>query len=158
MEVSAIQEHYIKNRQKLAKKMGFRAGSPEAGEDVVQTAYERALRYRKTCDSEGFDRWFSTVLNNSLRDYKREENGHPSLEFVEEEAEGEACTSVTQHVWRDVYTLIDQQSPPHKEILLLHFKQEYSPVDISRITEYSYAQIHQVILRFKNRLKELFRE
>jgi DNA-directed RNA polymerase specialized sigma24 family protein len=59
---------------------------------------------------------------------------------------------------RDVFKLIGKKSQVQKEILTLYFKQEYTAIDISRITEYSYAQVHKTIQLFKNELKEIYRE
>lgn len=159
MQISDVEEHYRENRNKLVKKLTFRAGTEEAAEDIIQEAYYRALKYFSSFNqNENFNKWFSTILNNSLREYKNVEKGHINEIFEEEEAEGTSCTSYPNHVMRDIFKLIEAKSNVQKEILLLHFKQEYSPIDISRITDYSYANCHQVIQRFRNELKELFKE
>lgn len=159
MQVSDIEKHYRDSRGKLVKKLTFRAGTEEAAEDIVQEAYYRALKYFASFNQdEDFNKWFSTILNNCLREYKNVEKGHTNDEFNEEEAEGTACTSYPGHVMRDIFHLIEQKPAVHKEVLYLHFRQEYSPIDISRITDYSYANCHQIIQRFRNELKQLFQE
>lgn len=159
MQVSDIEIHYRENRGKLVKKLIFRAGSEEAAEDIVQEAYYRALKYFGSFNqTENFNKWFSTILNNSLREYKNVEKGHTNDEFEEEEAEGTPCPSYPNHIIRDIFKLIETKSNVQKEVLSLHFKQEYSPIDISRITDYSYANCHQIIQRFRNELKQLFQE
>jgi len=52
-----IKEHYVANHKRLMKRMGFRSGDEWTGQDVVQTAYERALRYSRSFNGENFDRW-----------------------------------------------------------------------------------------------------
>jgi RNA polymerase sigma factor (sigma-70 family) len=158
MAIPTIEEHYVANRQKLVKRMSFRAGSPENGEDVVQEAYERALRYYRSFDGSNFDRWLSTILNNVLKEFKNNEKGYSTVEYDEEEAEGVDCTNYSGHVMAQVYQRIERQKPIPREILMLHFHQEYTATDISRITDYSYAQVHQTILRFRNELKEDYRD
>lgn len=158
MQVSAIETHFLANRQRLVKKMFFRAGNMEDAEDIVQEAYYRALKYARGYDGEHFDQWFSTIINNCLRDQKNMQNGHSADLFEEEEAEGTACTHYSEHVMREVYELIDTKSVVQQEVLKLHFQQEYSPIDISRMTDHSYAKCHQIILRFRNELKDLYRE
>ena len=37
-------------------------------EDIVQEAYERAIRYRRSYNGAEFDKWLNTILNNCLRD------------------------------------------------------------------------------------------
>lgn len=157
--ISTIENHYKENRSKLVKKLTFRAGTEEAAEDIVQEAYYRALRYQASFNrGENFNKWFSTILNNCLKEYKNVENGHSASEFEEEEAEGISCTSYPNHVIRDIFTLINTKSAVQKEVLFLYFKYEYPAIDISRITNYSYANCHQIIQRFRNELRELFQE
>lgn len=157
MEVSAIEKHYIDNRQKLVKRMKFRTGSDEDAEDIVQEAYERAIRYRRSYSGDEFEKWLNTILNNCLRDNRNMQSGHSADEFDEEEAEGTACPHYSEHVMREVYELIDTKSVIQKEVLTLFFQQEYSAIDISRITEYPYSQCHQIIQRFRNELKDLYK-
>ncbi len=151
-----VEKHFRENRQKYVKRMMFRSGSAEDSEDIVQEAYYRALRYSRSCNADQFDKWFSTILNNCLRDQKNMALGHVAEEFLEEEAEGTACPHYSEHVMREVYELIDTKSLIQQEVLMLFFRHEYSAIDISRITSYSYSQCHQIILRFRNELKELY--
>jgi RNA polymerase sigma factor (sigma-70 family) len=153
-----IEQHYLDNRQRLVKKLTFRAGTPEAGEDIVQTAYERAIRYRRSCDPERFNQWFAMLLNNALRDYKNEERGYTPLEDGEEEPDDTGCPHYPEHILREILELIDTKSEVQIEVLTLFFKQGYSAIDISRLTDHSYAKSHQIIQRFRNELKDLYRE
>ena len=158
MLVSLIEQHYKDNYRKLAKKMGFRAGTLWAGEDIVQTAYERALQYHRSCDPERFPQWFSTILNNALRDYKNEEKGYVQTDDDElEEPTTQGCPLYPEHILTEMYAMINKKSPVQKEVLSLHFKQDYSAIDISRMTSYSYSQCHQIIQRFRNEFKELYK-
>lgn len=162
MSVLAIKTHYCANRQRLVKRLSFRAGTAEAAEDVVQEAYYRALKYRRSFsgnweDEEAVDKWFATILNNSLREYKNIERGHPQVEYVDDSEDGEDFSDIPVHVMRDVYELIDTKTPVQQEVLRLFFHQDYSAKDIAAITEYSYTTCHQIIQRFRNELKELYR-
>lgn len=156
MEVPAIENHYRLNREKLVKRMAFRAGSDNYAEDIVQEAYERAIRYAVSFNGADMDKWINMILNNCLRDFKNIENGHTTDMFDEEEAQGIDCPHYSMHVMREVYELIETKALVHQEILNLHFKYEYSPIDISRLTEHSYANCHKVIARFRQELRELY--
>lgn len=157
MEVSDIEKHYRANRNKLVKRMAFRSRSDNYAEDIVQEAYERALKYRKSCTPDQFDQWLNTILNNCLRDYRNVENGHPQdAPYEEDEEEGVACPSYSNQIMKEVYELIDTKPLIHQEILNLYFKQEYSAIDISRVTQHSYANCHKVVSRFRQELKELY--
>lgn len=160
MEVPVIEKHYIANRDRLIKRVSFRIGGNFHGaEDIVQTAYERAIRYRYSFDGDLFDKWFSTILNNSLREYQNIERGYTQVdEDVEEEAESPSCPHFPLHIMREVFELIDTKSEIQMEVLTLYFRYEYSAIDISRITAIPYGTAHQIIQRFRNELKELYRE
>ncbi len=158
MQIAAIENHYNENRQRLVKKMTFRSGSHEAAEDIIQTAYERAIRYRRSCDEPRFNQWFAMLLNNALRDYKNQEMGHSVWDVDDEEAEDTSCPHYSERIMAEIYDLIDTKSEVQMEVLGLHFKQGYSAIDISHITDHSYAKSHQIIQRFRNELKELYSE
>ena len=152
-----IKLHFIANHKRLTKRMGFRAGDEWSGEDVVQTAYERALKYSRSFNGEDFDRWFNTILNNTLREYKNIQKGHASFEYDDaEDGEGTPCNMYPGRIIAQIYELIEAKSPIHSEILMLYFHQEYSPRDISLMTTYKYKMVHQIILRFRNELKEMY--
>lgn len=153
-----VEDHYKENFTKLCKRMAWRAGTPEAGADVVQEAYSRALRYLKSFDrKDEFGQWLNTILNNCLREHKNAEKGYSPVEYEDSE-EGYECPSYVKHVMRDVFELIDTKSDIQKEVLYLYFKQEYTAKNISEITAYSYARCHQIIQRFREELKELYQQ
>jgi RNA polymerase sigma-70 factor, ECF subfamily len=156
MYIPAIEQHYVENRRKFVKRMTFKAGTPEDAEDVVQEAYTRAIKYQKSFDGTNLDRWFSTILNNTLREFKNIQKGYAAIEYEDEE---EAVEYVyPNRIMSEVYEMINKRPLLQKEILTLFFHHEYSAKDISNLLPYSYAQIHQVIQRFRNELKEIYRE
>ncbi len=157
MNLQQIEQHFLANRQRYVKKYTFKAGTPEDAEDIVQEAYCRLLKYHSSFHGKEFDKWFNTILNNCFFDLKNEQAGHAADLFDEEEAEGVQCPHYSDHVMREVYELIGTKSLVQQEILMLHFQQEYTPIDISRCTEHSYANCHQVIRRFREELKGLYK-
>lgn len=152
-----IEQHYKENRQRVVKRMMFRAGGIEAAEDIVQTAYERALRYNKSCDPTRFGQWFAMLLNNALRDYKNEEKGYSAVELDEDEMFEPGCPHYPDRIMAEIYELMNTKSEVQIEVLSLHLKQGYRAVDISRITDHSYAKCHHIIERFRNELKDLYK-
>ncbi len=158
MHLPLIEAHYLKNRQKLVKRMYFRSGSEAAAEDIVQTAYERAITYQRSFKGEFFDRWFMSILNNALREYQNNEKGYVYRDEEDEEATDLACPHYPARVMSEIVKMIDMRSDDHREILTLYFVQEYTATDISKITTHSYAKTHQTIQRFRTELKEIYRE
>lgn len=158
MHIPLIERHYLLNRQKIVKRMYFRSGSEAAAEDIVQTAYERAIRFQRTWSGEHFDRWFTTILNNAMREYQNREKGYVYRDEEDEETSDAPCPHYPARVMAEIMQMIEERSDDHKEILTLYFHQEYSATDISQITEHSYAKTHQTIQRFRTELKEIYRE
>lgn len=148
--------HYKENYRKLIKKMTFRAGTEWDAEDVVHEAYARALRYIDSFDGRDFNRWFTTILNNCLREHKNNEKGLTHQSFDEDDVDGTPCTHYPDRVIQEIYDLIDTKSVAQIEVLSLHFKQGYSARDISKITDHPYKATHQIILRFRNELRDLY--
>lgn len=154
-----VEAHFLKNFKTLVKRFTKRAGTMWAAEDVVQGAYERAIRYYRPFPDEDFERWFSIILSNSLRDFLAAERGYSPIEDEEnvaEEAPYEGCPHYPEEIMREVFDLILTKSEVQIEILSLHFKHELSATDISQITDYSYAKTHQIIQRFRNELRDLY--
>lgn len=151
-----IESHYRENYKRLLKRLTFRAGGLHQAEDILQEAYARALQYFNSVRVEEFDKWFSIVINNCYNHYMRDEIG---LSYIEEEDEPLGsidCSMYGDQVLREVYEVVQTKSESQIEILVLHLKFGYSPVDISRISDYSYAQIHKTIQRFRKEVKEMY--
>lgn len=157
MEISKIEDYYKEHAKKFVKRLSFRAGSVWAAEDIVQTAFERAIRYRNSCDPPRFGQWFNLILQNATRHYFNEENGHTNLpENIDESAGSEGCPHYQEQLMREIYELIDTKSVDQIEVLTLHFKYGYSAIDISMVTSHSYAKCHKIISRFRFELKDLY--
>lgn len=153
-----IEQHYLDNRRKLHRRLAFRLHSEPDAEDVLQTVYERALRYFHTFmgAQEDLDRWVNTLLNNALRDFKNEEKGITYGDFDEDDLEGVPCNYMSEQVVKEIYDLIDGKGDVQREVLGLYFQQDFSAKDISAITSHSYANAHKIIQRFKIELKEKY--
>lgn len=156
--MNLIEEHYNKNYQKLIQLMSFRAGTQWDGEDVVQEAYARAIKYYDSFDNSAFDNWFRTILNNCLKEHKNQEKGYSiSISFEEDEVEGTPCNQYNQQIVQEINDLIATKSVAQMEVLGLYFNKGYSAIDISKISEHSHWAIHKMITRFKEELQELYK-
>lgn len=154
-----IEEHHKKNFNTLVKRVTKRAGTHWAAEDVIQTAYERAIKYYRPLSDNDFERWFSIIISNSLRDFLAAERGYSPIhdeENVAEEAQYDNCPHYPEEIMREVFELILTKSEVQIEVLSLHFKHELSATDIADVTEHSYAKTHKIIQRFRNELRDLY--
>ena len=152
-----ISNHYKENRQRLVKFMRYRAGDEFAAEDIVQEAYTRAIQYYDSLsDEDSFGKWFSQILSNALKDYKRQERGHIADEFNEEYIEGQECTFYSDKVMEEIYQLIDTKSVAQMEVLNLHFKHGYSAKDVASISNTNYSTARGIIAAFRKELRDLY--
>ena len=153
-----IQEHYVENRQKLVKRLTFMCGNDShAAEDVVQEAYYRALKYFESYDGRNISHWINRIIHAAFIDYKNYENGHPLEGLAEEEGIPVQCEFLPAHMMKEIYELIETKSNVQIEVLTMHFKHEYTAKDVALITEYSYAQCHKIISRFREELRQLYK-
>ena len=152
-----IEAFYITNRPMFIKRMTFRSGTVWDAEDIVQEAFARALKYAKSLEPERLGNWFNTILNNTFHDHMNEARGY-SQEDDELEEESVSCVGYPSRVMKEIYELIGTKSEVQMEVLNLHIFEDYSASDIAKISPYSYAQVHQIITRFRNELKTLYKE
>jgi RNA polymerase sigma-70 factor (ECF subfamily) len=135
--------------------MSFAAG--DYAEDVVQEAYCRALKYSKSYKPEfSLEKWISQILNNALREHKNTEKGFSTVTFEEDDQEGVGCTGMSERTMDEVYRIISTKALVQKEVLTYHFQQGYTAKEVSELTDYTYANCHQIILRFRQELKGLY--
>lgn len=154
---AVIEQHYRDNYQRLLKRLTFRAGTQWDAEDVIQETYARCLKYFKPAYVKNFNNWFTSVLNNTVRDHKAAERGTLITSFEEEEVEGIPCSHYPDRVADEISALINQKPAHQAEVLRLYFLQGYAAKDIGQIVEnVSYGAAHQMITRFKNELKGLY--
>lgn len=156
--MNLIEEHYRANFNKLVKLMTFRSGTEWDAQDIVQEAYARAIEYYGSFNNTDFNRWFRTVLNNSLRAHKNDEKGYSSaLSFDEEDDEGIPCSQYNEQINAEIDELIQTKSLAQIEVLTLHFQKGYPAIDISKVTDHGLWAIHKMISRFRDELKELYK-
>lgn len=153
--IEVIEAHYAKNFNKYVLQMSFRAGSVQDAEDIVQDAYERAIRYSNSfSEDKDFDTWFGRIRYNCLKDNRKKERGFAMVEYDELDFEGSDCTQYTDEQMKQVGRFLKSKSPEHQEILHLHFNLNYQVSDICAVLGTPYPATHQTIRRFREELKE----
>ena len=155
----ALERYYRDERDNLLRRLNFGAGTPENAEDVLQEAFVRALTYWNTFDPENKElgAWFSTILKNSLRDFKRDEwLFGMGEEFDEELYDPQEMPVEEGELIRQIYELVDGKIESQKEILLLYFDKHYGLKDIHNITGQSRENVKKVVHRFKQEVKEKY--
>lgn len=152
-----ISEHYNKNYNRLVKKYSRWAGGTENAEDVVQTAYMRAVQYSDSFDASlPFESWFNRILNNSLKTFKAMEKGS-FCEFNEEDFDGVPDFHFNRRLWQEITDEIRNLSnEEHKEILSLYYFQGYPPRSIVKVVDAKYSNVVKIVNRFKEFVKSKY--
>lgn len=154
-----VKKFFDKEYRTLVNRVKKRAGSPENAEDVVQEAFTRACQYLNSFDpnKKEFGAWFNTILNNALRDFKRDEmNYGMGMEFNEEESEGVEFRVTDKETSNEIRKEIKKKGALSREILHLYFNLDYTPKDIQKATSFPKGTILSTITRFKNEMKEKY--
>ena len=150
-----LEEFYIKNQPKLGNKLSHSAGSVENAEDVVQEAFSLALKYWDSYDPKRYElgTWFGTILNNSLRLFKRNERSMGTyVELDEENAGSYDLSDADYDTVERIKSCIDEYEGDHKQVLYLYFLKEYKPKEICAVVDMKYKHIEVFIHRFKQEM------
>ena len=151
-----IEDHYRSNFKHLVMRFRGPSGSRHNGEDIVQEAYTRAMKYWHSFNVDrDFKRWFSTILLRCLKDKIKDEKEHGFFE-------GEIITSDTQTkafnriIIKDVQKIIHMQPDNVRYILTLYFFEQYKTKEIAEIVPESHTNIRRIIHDFRKTLRRKF--
>ena len=152
-----IAKHFLFNRCTLVKRVKYRTNGNEAdAEDVVQEAYCRALKYKDSFEmGMNFGHWFSRIVANAYKDWKREQYNHSlNEEFDENEVEPTEDSSVQDNLINRISQEIELlEDVEHKSILRLHFVYGFKLRELAQISPLKYREIVYIITKFKEQLK-----
>lgn len=148
-----IEQHFRENYDNLVRRIKYR--NCDVPEDVVQESYFRALKYYSTYSKEvkGFDAWFNTILNNSLRFLKTQEKERGITKELREE-EIEAVEKTPDEI---ILSTIDEMSSGReKQILIMYFILGFKTREVSEYLGLSHSNIRIIIMRWRNKIEKLY--
>lgn len=162
MDISPLEEFFRKNSFTLVKRIKARGMQEADAEDVVQEAFYRALKYFQTYDSNlmSVDAWFSSILNNSFKDY-RHANFTGDYSFTEEhledtyEGEDRCLDKKMIELIREKVTSLDTSQRNIIELVLLN---GFTTREASQILGLNREAVKKTVTRFKSKLKERYGE
>lgn len=155
---SIIEKHYRFNRDTLVKRVSFKLGSREDGEDAVQEAYARALKYSSAFEmGSHFNHWFLRILSNVVKDAISEKyNRANHVELDEEQVEGKEGEGWTKELLKLIEEEIEKvENEQHKEVLEFYFFGGLKHSEIVQLSPLTYHNIRYIIDMFKRRLREM---
>lgn len=154
-----LEKYYSENFNKLCKVYARRAGSPEAGEDIVQEGFAIALQYLNSYNPKynNFKAWMDRVLMTAFRSYRNSERMQgATTELDEELIEQDELRLIDSRLLVEIQALIDKKSKGVAEVLDLFFIKGYTPEDIREITGLKRKAIYQNLFRFREEVKNLY--
>lgn len=141
-----VEQHFRENYDTLVKRI--KARSCSVPEDVVQEAYYRALKYYKSYSKDkDFDRWFNTILNNSLRSVKLEERERGIVRAVDEETLEDTVDEASEFVKELIQEIPDGRE---KQILVMYYILGFRTRDISEYMGLSHSNVRIILMRWRN--------
>ncbi|HET8689274.1 MAG TPA: sigma-70 family RNA polymerase sigma factor [Methanosarcina sp.] len=157
---SIIRKFYLHNYKNLVKRIKYRTNNNEAdAEDVVQEAFTRALKYKNSFEMGlPFNLWFSRILSNALKDWKREQFNNPTPDDFED---GDSVPAEDSTMRRKLMAKIKEEilsldNEGHKEVLMLNMIYGFKLREVVVITDLKYKTVDQIVQRFKNAMKEKY--
>lgn len=156
-KVLELTEFYTAQKDRLIKRISYRAGSMHNAEDVVQEAFTRALTYIEAYDPEvrPLPAWFNTILNNALKDFKKAERnaGTVTEEGVVEDLDLEIFKS---EVVEELVKQIQEMQEPAKEILKQFVVLGYTAKEVVRTTDLNIHTVRKCIADFYKSAREQY--
>lgn len=150
-----IESYYKENYQKCIKRIYSRTKDVMAAEDVVQDAFERALKYYHTYDSSHeFEAWFNTILNNSYKDWIKDNRNQGMVVEYDEEKDDPlpmADLKTESVVQREMTKLCSNQ----RHAAHLYFNAGLMPREISQIVDMTPRTVAKSISQFKRHIREM---
>lgn len=154
MTVNDLKEYYSANFLNLVKKVYRSCGNYHDAEDVVQEAFERAIKYIDTC--KDMDRWFKTILRNTYKDYVKNLMSWPVTKPLEDHTNDIEPIVVDQTrpaLFRQVMKLVNKERLPNRLVLTLHIQYGFTEGEINNLVEdISVSKIRNIISYFKGKL------
>lgn len=152
-----LETFYAENFGQLVKRTASRCGSPFDAEDIVQTAFEKALKYGATyTEGTHLDRWFSVILNNTLRDHQSAIRLGPVTKPLEEhldDIEPIIPNDILPVVREDIWRMAKQEGEPNATVLRLHLGFGFTCGEINDLVEgLTYRKINGIIWNFQQKV------
>ena len=131
-------------------------------EDLVQSVFERMLRYRTTYTGDGpFTTWMYRIARNAHIDHYRKEKRRKEDEILDEERiAGETPSGVGEHDLRTrrkfiLELALDKLDEDKKEVVLLSRFEGLRYQEIAEILEISESAVKVRMFRAMNELKKM---
>lgn len=156
-----LERFYKDNREMYLKRLYYRAGNPENAEDILQEAFCRAVRYWDSFNpnTQELGAWFNTVLNNALRNFKRDERSMGTyVEYDDELTDGKEMSQTDGDMVKRIEAAIAKREGVVKDALYLYFIKGYTRREVRQVLDIKKDYLAVSISRFKDLMRERYGE
>jgi RNA polymerase sigma factor (sigma-70 family) len=156
-----LEEHFRSFYRSWVKRVYCRVKNDADAEDIVMEAYARALKYQHTfVVGNNLDYWFSRIIANTVKDWKREQHnqfGH--TEVLDEDNHPIPDPSIKRDLFSTLQAEINKiENPEQVEILSLYFLLGYKQHEVVHITNATAGSVNMLVHKFKVKLKGRYME
>jgi RNA polymerase sigma factor (sigma-70 family) len=156
-----LEAYFRDNYRRKCKMISYTLrGDPIMAEDVVQEAFEKAIRFQASFDEDrgSLDKWFNSILFNTLHDLQRKSRDvvipvtdAMSREDVYGEEGWDNNPQLSNFVKKQVSAV---ENDKHKRVLHLFYNLGYTSAEISQIEQgVTQTNVTTIVMRFREGLK-----
>jgi len=149
-----IEEHYKKRAELSTRRIGRYLSNRANAEDVVQEAYLRMCTYWKSYDPEqSVDKWFGTILNNSIKDFFKADMMHGMSDTmpVEEPAFDNVLNRIEV---AELMEIINGKPEDLRKILHLYLIEGFTSSEVGEVVPQSAANVRKIVQRFRDEVAD----
>lgn len=154
-----IEQHYKENFDVLVKKVSYRTGNKQDAEDVVQNAFEKALRYQESFDpgKQEVGAWINTIVVRCAYDMRVSNKLQGMTVEVNEKNGGlVADNSLVDIESKQLIGEIQQTKGNKRDILYRKYMMNLSNKDIAEVLGLSVDGVKQCVKRFKQSMRDKY--
>ena len=157
-----LEQLYTEKHTTYLKLMQRRTGAIMDAEDIVQTAFERSLRFIDKFDINKSElvTWFGAILNNAYVDWERNsETILPHRLAPEETTEELEDQFELPDMRKELARYIDNYpNVEHRDVLMLTLIERFSDRDAADITSMTHSNVRKIKHDFKRRITDSHRK
>jgi RNA polymerase sigma factor (sigma-70 family) len=157
-KVTTLTEFYCSEYDKLVKRFSYRAGGIPNAEDVVQEAFTRALYYIDSYDPNNkvMEAWFNTIINNTLKDFKRQERYQGMVAEPDRIIEDLELAAHDEQTLEKIMLEVKDMDEPAKSILELFVFLGYQSKEVVQLLDVNLWTVRKCIQMFYDDMREKY--
>lgn len=149
-KITTLTEYYCDQYASLLKRFKYRAGGEQNAEDVIQEAFTRALTYIDSFDpsNKELPAWFNTIINNTLKDHKRQERYQGMVAEPDRVMEDLEMTAHDENTLDAILSDVNEMDEPSRSILAYFVFYGYQAKEVVQLLDVNLHTVRKCIQLF----------